>query len=88
MIRVAARPFHHRHADVHQDDVRALLGGPRDRLLTVDGLADDVDVRLGVSGEWRSRTGPFPGRRPPLSATGRGVVPGPLTTRSRSSSVR
>jgi len=39
-------PVKHRHLDVHQRDVRAVLGGQRDRLLPVGGLGDHLDVIL------------------------------------------
>src|SRR5262249_10136362 len=33
-----------RHLNVHERDVRAVLGGQRDRVLPVDGLGDHLDV--------------------------------------------
>jgi hypothetical protein len=36
-----------RHPDVHHDDVRAEARGQFDRLKSVGGLTDHVDVRLG-----------------------------------------
>jgi len=34
----------HRHRDVHERDVRAVLGGQRERVLPVGGLGDHLDV--------------------------------------------
>ena len=42
------QPVHARHADVHQDDVGGAAAGERDRLDAVRGLADDLDVGLGL----------------------------------------
>ena len=38
---------HARHPDVHQDEVGRAAAGKRDRLNTVRGLADDLDVGFG-----------------------------------------
>ena len=46
--RVASMPSMPRHPDVHQDDVGAGPRGSVDRRRAVAGLADDVEVGLGV----------------------------------------
>src|SRR6185437_11641200 len=46
---------HHRHADVHEDDVGAQLGDPGDGLLPVDGLADHLDIGLRVEQDGKAR---------------------------------
>src|SRR6185437_554775 len=46
---------HHRHADVHEDDVGAQVGDPGDGLLAVDGLADHLDVGLRVEQDGEAR---------------------------------
>ena len=46
MRRVASMPSTLGHADVHEHDVRAQLGGERHRLRAVAGLAHDLDARL------------------------------------------
>ena len=46
----------HRHLDVYQRDVRAVLGGQRHGLLSVGGLRDHLDVVFGV--EQRPDTAP------------------------------
>src|SRR5215469_14452943 len=45
----------HRHADIHEDDVGAQLSDPGDGLLPVDGLADHLDVGLGVEQDGKAR---------------------------------
>ena len=46
--RVASMPSMAGHADVEQAHVGAQLAGERHRLASVGGLADDLDVGLGV----------------------------------------
>ena len=71
------------HADVHEHDVGELAAGDRDRFVAVVGLADDLDVVLGVEQRPEARRVPAPGRRrgPPGSpGTARsGSGPGPGT---------
>ena len=44
ICRVACEAVEHRHLNVHQGDVRAVLGGQGDRLPPVGGLGDHLDV--------------------------------------------
>src|SRR5690606_9252059 len=44
-------PAHHRHQQVHHDDVRLELAGQRDGLAPVLGLADDLEVVLEAEGQ-------------------------------------
>jgi peptidoglycan/LPS O-acetylase OafA/YrhL len=48
-------PVHHGHPDVHEHDVGAGAAGQVDGLPAVEGLADDVDVRLGVEDQPEAR---------------------------------
>jgi len=42
------KPIEHRHADVHQDDIRRELARHPDRLPAVRGLAHDFDAVLRI----------------------------------------
>ena len=41
-------PAHHRHPDVHQDDIRHELAGEVDRFGAVLRAPDDLDARIGL----------------------------------------
>ena len=56
IARVASSPSSVGHPDVHQHDVRTGRAYDRDGLASVRGLADDLDVVLGV--EQRAQPGP------------------------------
>ena len=56
-------PVEHGHADVHQHDVGPQPPGRGDRVLAVDGLADDRHARARSRGSSAVRRGRAPGRR-------------------------
>ena len=53
------------HDDVQQHDVRIERAGALDRLLGVRGLADDLEVVLGLEQQPEARSGAERGRRTP-----------------------
>ena len=57
-------PVHRGHADVHHHDVRREAAVLLDGVATVDRLADDLDIVLGIEGQGGTRRGfRAPGRR-------------------------